>query len=121
MHQHERTAYGVWRAGDPTARGVYALGGLLIGGLLKQLPFIPTIENMFVLALAGAGAVYPEIKRYTHERRHAKLLNRLVEEAGAYQRNAKLHYMTTTKIREAFAPAEPARTLGGKTEDVAEQ
>ena len=121
MHELERSSFGVWRDGDPAARGIYALGGLLIGGLVKKLPFVPTVENMFVLALAVAGAVYPEIKRYTHERRHAKMLNRLVEEAGAYQRNAKLHYMTTTKIRESFTPGEPVRTLGGGTEDVAEQ
>lgn len=102
MNELERKSFGVWRDGDPAARTIFGLGGLIVGGFVKALPFIPTIENVFVFALAIAGFLYPDLKRYTHERRHVKLLNRLVSDAAAYQANAKLHYMTTTDIRQSF-------------------
>ncbi|HEY0141595.1 MAG TPA: hypothetical protein VGF48_11920 [Thermoanaerobaculia bacterium] len=115
MTRLERNAFGVWRSGDPASRGAFALGGLLLGGFIKALPFIPTIENLFVFALAGAGALYPEIKRYTHERRHARALNRLVTDSARYQQNARLHYMTTKDIRESFSVGEPAALDVGTT------
>ncbi|HEX8170886.1 MAG TPA: hypothetical protein VF824_10140 [Thermoanaerobaculia bacterium] len=107
MNALERNAYGVWRGGDPLARFVFALIGLVIGSIIIALPFIAIFEAMFAFALAAAGFLYPEINRYTHERRHARTLNRLVADAAAYQRNAKLHYMTTTEIRESFAIGAP--------------
>ena len=110
MNALERNSFGVWRDGDPAARTAFGLGGLVVGGVLKALPFIPTLENMFVFALAVAGFLYPDLKRYTHERRHVKTLNRLVNDAAAYQQNARLHYMTTTDIRESFH-------IGGPTSD----
>lgn len=99
----ERANFGIWRGGDPLARFAFALGGLFIGSFLIALPFIKIVEAMFAFALAGLGFVYPELKRFTHERRHFRLLNRLVADATAYQNNAKLHYMTTSEIRESFA------------------
>jgi hypothetical protein len=103
MNELERNSFGVWRSGDPAARITFGLGGLIVGGFVKALPFVPTIENMFVFALAAAGFLYPELKRYTHERRHARTLNHIVAEAVAYQANAKLHYMTSNDIRQSFA------------------
>jgi hypothetical protein len=82
----ERANFGVWR-----------------GSLLLVLPVLKIVEAMLALALAGLGFIYPELKRFTHERRHFRLLNRLVADATAYQNNAKLHYMTTSEIRESFA------------------
>lgn len=111
MNELERSGYGVWRKGDPAARFAFGLGGLLIGTVILYLPFIPIAEVIVTMGLAGAGAVYPEIKRYTHERRHFRTLNRLVNDAAAYQANARLHYMTTTDIKESFtlnAPALPS-------------
>jgi hypothetical protein len=108
MNALERSGYGVWRKGDPAARFTFAVGGLLLGSFIIALPFIPAIESTFAFALTAAGAVYPEIKRYTHERRHFRLLNRLVNDAARYQANAKLHYMTTDQIRESFTLAAPA-------------
>lgn len=103
MNELERKSFGVWRDGDPAARTIFGLGGLVVGSFLKAVvPLISTIENIFVLALAVAAFLYPDLKRYTHERRHVKLLNRLVSDAAAYQANAKLHYMTTTDIRQSF-------------------
>ena len=118
MNRLERESFGIWRAGDPAARTVFGIGGLLAGGLLKALPFIPTIENIFVFAFAAAGVLYPDLKRYTHERRHVKTLNRLVAEAAAYQQNARLHYMTTTDIRESFAIGESETTTTSNEREV---
>lgn len=118
MNRLERESFGIWRAGDPAARTVFGIGGLLAGGLLKALPFIPTIENIFVFAFAAAGVLYPDLKRYTHERRHVKTLNRLVAEAAAYQQNARLHYMTTTDIRESFAIGESEPTTTSNEREV---
>lgn len=103
MTAHERTNFGIWRGGDPAARFTFTVAGLLVGSIIIALPFVPAIETMFAFGLAGLGAVYPEIKRYSHERRHFRVLNRLVNDAVQYQHNAKLHYMTTTEIRESFA------------------
>jgi hypothetical protein len=107
MTELERTQYGVWRGGDPMARFTFALAGLVLGSIIIAMPFIKIAEAMFAFALAGAGFLYPELKRYTHERRHFRLLNRLVVDATAYQQNARLHYMTTSEIRESF-------TIGGR-------
>ena len=112
MNALERSGFGVWRGGDPVARFTFALAGLIIGSILIALPFVKIVETMFAFALAGAGALYPEIKRYTHQRRHYQTLNRIITEAGAYQRNAKLHYMTTTDIRESFQIGESETTPG---------
>ena len=103
MNALERSNFGVWRGGDPAARFTFALAGLLLGSFLIALPFVKIVEAMFAFALAFLGFIYPELKRYTHERRHFRLLNRLVNDAAQYQQNAKLHYMTTSEIRESFA------------------
>ena len=102
MNRLERSGYGVWRGGDVGARFLFALAGLLIGSMLIALPFVPIFEAMFAFALAFLGFLYPDLKRYTHERRHVRLMNRLVTEAARYQQNSQLHYMTTTEIRESF-------------------
>lgn len=120
MNELERKSFGVWRDGDPAARTIFGLGGLVVGSFLKALPFIPTIENMFVFALAIAGFLYPDLKRYTHERRHVKLLNRLVSDAAAYQANAKLHYMTTTDIRQSFQIGSGETTTSEEGREAAE-
>ena len=104
MNEMERNGFGVFRRGDPAARFVLALGGLVIGSLIIALPFIPIVEDLFAFGLTGVGFFYPDIVRWTHERRHVQLLNRLVTDAARYQSNAKLHYMTTQQIRESFAP-----------------
>jgi hypothetical protein len=108
MNTLERSGWDVYRRGDLAARGLFGLGGLIVGVFVKALPLIPTIENIFVFALAAAGLIYPDLVRYMHERRHSLTLNRIVTEAADYQKNAKLHYMTTRQIRDSFAIGEPA-------------
>jgi hypothetical protein len=107
MNALENDDFGVWRRGDPAARIVFALGGLLLGSIIIALPFVPVFEAMFAFALAAAGFLYPELKRYTHERRHYRTLNRLVVDAGRFQRSERLQYMTTSEIRDSFALADP--------------
>lgn len=102
MTKLERNSFFIWRSGDPAARATFGIGGLLVGGIIKALPFIPAIENVFVFALALAGFLYPDLKRYTHERRYYRNLNRIISDAAEYQKNARLHYMTTTDIRQSF-------------------
>lgn len=107
MNTLERNKYGVWRGGDPLARIAFALGGLLLAWLLFFVPFVRIFEAAWMVAFTATGFFFPDIKRWTQERRHTRLLNRLVAEAAAYQQNAKLHYMTTTDIRESFAMHAP--------------
>jgi hypothetical protein len=102
MNELELNGFGVFRKGDPAARLAYALAGLLIGSIIIALPFIPIVEDMFAFALTGGGLIYPDLVRYTYERRHARFLNGLVTAAGQYQSSADLHYMTTKDIRESF-------------------
>lgn len=104
MNVMERNGFGVFRRGDPMSRFVFALCGLFIGSIIIALPFIPIFEDMFAFALTASGFFYPDIVRYTYERRHVQLLNRLVADAARYQSTAKLHYMTTQQIRESFSP-----------------
>jgi hypothetical protein len=112
MNRLERNGYGVWRGGDVGARFLFALAGLLIGSMLIALPFVPIFEAMFAFALAFLGFLYPDLKRYTHERRHVRLMNRLVTGAARYQQNSRLHYMTTTEIRESFHIASSNDSAG---------
>jgi hypothetical protein len=111
MNEMERTGFGVFRRGDVAARLIFALGGLLIGSIIIALPFIPIVEDLFAFALTGIGFFYPDIVRFTWERRHARLLNRLITDADRYQSNARLHYMTTQQIRESFTPGESQTLL----------
>jgi hypothetical protein len=108
MNALERDKYGVWRGGDPLARIAFALAGLLLAVLLFFVPYVRMFEAAWMVMLAATGFFFPDIKRWTHERRHTRLLNRLVADAAAYQANAKLHYMTTTDIRESFALHAPS-------------
>jgi len=102
MNRLERTGFDVYRRGDIGARFLFALCGLLIGSVLIALPFVPIFEAMFAFALAFLGFIYPDLKRYTYDRRHTRVLNRLVADSMRYQESSRLHYMTTTDIRDSF-------------------
>lgn len=99
QNQKERNAYGVWRGGDLLARFGIAILGLIIGGVIIALPFVPTIENVFALAFALGGWFYPDLIRIMHERRHYKMLNRLVTEGEAYQRN-RARYVSSADLQD---------------------
>ncbi|HSY49263.1 MAG TPA: hypothetical protein VLC46_10665 [Thermoanaerobaculia bacterium] len=105
----ERNGFGIWRGGDLGARLAFALAGLLIGSIIIALPFIPIFEEMFAFATTAVGFLYPDLKRFMHERRYMKVLNRIVSDSARYQENALLHYMTSQDIRKAFEPGDTRR------------
>ncbi len=125
MNRKERAHFGAWRGGDLLARFAMAIAGLVIGGLIIALPFIPTIENVFAFAFALGGWFYPDLIRMMHERRHYKLLNEFVKNGEAYQRN-RARYVSSadldddddddpekrTPAQRASRPAEKQRSLG---------
>lgn len=128
MNALERSGWGVWRKGDVGARLLYALAGLIIGSIIIALPFVPIFEEMFAFALTAGGFVYPDLKRFQFERRHANAMNRLVDASARYQEDARLHFMTTKQITDAFVPGDALETLDEhvgtgvtpKNDDVAE-
>jgi hypothetical protein len=120
MNDLERAKFGVWRGADPVARMTFAGIGFAIGIIIILIPFIPIVEIAFAIALAALGFFYPEMKRYTHERRHFRLLNRLVADAVRYQSNARLHYMTTQDIRDSFAIGGSSNSESEKPKELTE-
>jgi hypothetical protein len=92
--------YDLWRRGDPLARAAYGLLGLVIGGLIIALPWIPRIENTFAFFLAVAGLLYPEIRKIFFDHRHSRLLNRLIVQAEKYQKNRPVQYVTEAQLQE---------------------
>jgi hypothetical protein len=106
MNELERTHFGVWRGGDVAARALFALGGLLVGSIIIALPFVPIFEDMFAFALTAACFLYPDLKRYMMERRHSKLLNRLVIDSARYQEAMRIRYMTSAEFEKAIALPE---------------
>lgn len=109
----ERDNYDLWRQGDPAARALFGLLGLVIGGLIIKAPFIPIFEDTFAFLLTAAGLLYPEVKKTYFDYRHSRRLNRLITHAEKYQKNQRLHYVSEARLREELeevgSPAIPAR------------
>ena len=106
----EKSGYDVWRRGDATARVVFALAGLTLGGLIIAAPFIPIWEDAFAFVLAVGGLLYPEVKQLVADFRHSRLLNRMIAEAEKYQKGAGIHYVSEARLqRELDAVTETAR------------
>ena len=109
----ERSGYDVWRKGDATARVVFALGGLTLGGLIVMAPFIPVWEDAFAFVLAVGGLLYPEVKQLVADFRHNRLLNQRINEAEKYQKNSRIHYVSGASLEKELdevgkAEEEPA-------------
>jgi hypothetical protein len=96
----EKTNYDLWRQGDPVARALFGLLGLVIGGLIIAAPFIPIWEDAFAFALAATGFLYPEIKKMVHDYRHSRFLNQLIAQAEKYQRNQRIHYVSEARLQQ---------------------
>ncbi|HEX6903727.1 MAG TPA: hypothetical protein VF789_28715 [Thermoanaerobaculia bacterium] len=94
----EKSGYDVWRGGDPAARALFGLIGLVIGGLVIKAPFIPIWVDAFAFALAASGFLYPEIAQTYHNYRHSRLLNRLIARAERYQYNSRIHYTSNARM-----------------------
>lgn len=112
----EKTSYGLWRQGDPVARALFGLLGLVIGSLVIAAPFIPVWENVFAFFLAAGGFLYPEIRKGFYDSRHSRLLNRLILEAEAYQKNERIHYVSEAQIEEEFAELDKKAKPESKAE-----
>jgi hypothetical protein len=113
----ERSTYDLWRQGDPAARALFGLLGLVIGGLIIKAPFIPIVEDTFAFLLALIGFLYPEIKKAYYEIRHSHLLNRLIAKAEKYQKSQPAQYVTEAEIAAELTAvgSAPARALAPPT------
>jgi hypothetical protein len=100
----ERASYDLWRGGDPVARLALGLGGLTLGGIMVKLPFIPIWEDGFAFLLATASFLYPDLKRFYYDHRHARFLNRLIVSADRYQNDRQLHVVTNAELDAALRP-----------------
>jgi hypothetical protein len=106
----EKNSYDVWRHGDPAARALLTLIGLILGGLIVKAPFIPIVEDTFAFALAAAFFLYPEIKQLYFDRRHTRFLNRLIVQAERYQKNERLHYVSAASLEEELGALEHGKS-----------
>ena len=117
----EKNSYDLWRQGDPAARALFTLIGLILGGLIIKAPFIPIWEDAFAFALAAGFFLYPEIKQLYYDRRHARFLNRLIVHAEKYQSDQRLHYLSEARLQEELeavgAGKETARAPKKKAKD----
>jgi hypothetical protein len=111
----ERSSYDLWRQGDPAARALLTLIGLVLGGLIVKAPFIPIWEDAFAFALAAAFFLYPEIKQLYFDRRHTRFLNRLILHAEKYQRDQRLHYVSEARLEEELSALGPGRDASPRT------
>ena len=89
----ERTHYEVWRNGDLAARLTFALGGLVIGGIIVAVPFIPIFVDAFAFFLALCGWFYPELKKLFYDIRYTRELNAILEEASEFNTQRSLDLM----------------------------
>jgi hypothetical protein len=118
----EKTNYDLWRQGDPAARALFGLIGLVIGGIIIAIPWIPIFEDAFAFALAAAGFLYPELKKTAFDFRHARTLNRLITKAERYQKDQRLHYVSEARLAEELdavgtAGRSPRAAEAGKVVD----
>ncbi len=117
----EQSNYDLWRHGDPASRAAYALGGLVIGGLIWWAPFIPIFEKWLAPVMAGIGFVYPELRRWVFELRHIRTMNRLVAHAEKYQKDRRLHaYSQQAELDEALGALGGGRGLQAPASEASE-
>jgi hypothetical protein len=98
----EKCGYDLWRGGDLLARVVFALIGVTVGGIIVALPFIPIFEDAFAFGLALFAWFYPDLKRLLANARHARRMNRLITDGVKYQRNQRIHYVSSAEMDEAL-------------------
>ena len=99
----EKNQYDLWRKGDPVARAAFGIGALVLGGLIIAAPFIPIWEDAFAFLLAVVGFLYPEIKQLVFDFRHSRLLNRLIVQAEKYQTDARIHYVSDSRLEQELS------------------
>jgi hypothetical protein len=115
--RREREGYDLWRGGDPVARAAFGVLGLVLGGLLVALPFVPIFEDSFAFLLALAGFLFPEITRLFFDHRHSRFLNRLIHEAEGYQKDRRVHYLSSAKFDQALSTVFDENRAQGNAEE----
>ncbi len=95
----EQTGFGSWRGGDLTARLTYVLAGLVLGGLIVWLPFVPIWEKWFPFALSGAAFFFPDATRLWHRRRYARQLGAIIASLARAQPALDKH-VTVSELLE---------------------
>jgi hypothetical protein len=117
----EKSNYDLWRQGDPAARALFGLIGLVTGGVIIAIPWIPIFEDAFAFALAAGGFLFPEIKKTALDYRHARVLNRLITKAERYQKDQRLHYVSEARLAEELeavgSAPRPRAAEAGKVVD----
>jgi len=116
----EKTNYDLWRGGDLLARTLQALGGLIIGGLMIEIPFIPIFWDPFAFLVAAGCWFYPELKRLAFDYRHSRLLNALIGASEKYQKNSRLHYLSDAHLDELFRSTGALSELSSGSESGSE-
>lgn len=97
----EQSGYGVWRGGDLGARLSFTLLGLIAGGIIVAVPFIPIFIDAFAFFLALCGWFYPELKKLMHDFTYTRELNAIVRDADRYQRST-MQYLSMSSLEKAF-------------------
>jgi hypothetical protein len=100
----EGRRFGSWRGGDLGARLTYVFAGLVLGGLVVWLPFIPIWEKWLPFALAAAGWWLPDAQAAWHRRRHARDLGRIVRRLAESQPALEARVTVT----ELLPPGRPS-------------
>lgn len=95
QNELERSHYEVWRNGDLAARLTFALGGLVIGGIIVAVPFIPIFIDAFAFVTAIAGWFYPELKKLFYDVRYTRELNAILKEASEFNTRRSLELLLT--------------------------
>jgi len=103
----EARRFGLWRGGDLVARLVYVLGGLVLGGLLVWLPFVPLWERWLPFAMAGGGAWLPSAQIVWHRHRYARELGRIALRLGGAQAALEARVPLSELLPAARPPATP--------------
>jgi len=98
----EHSGYSIWRRGDLLARLSFALMGLMIGGIIIALPFIPIFEEAFAFFLAVGGFVYPDIRRLLTDWRYARELNAIIADAQKFQARLASGYVTPEVLEDVL-------------------
>jgi len=81
----EARRFGSWRGGDLGARLTYVFAGLVLGGLLVWLPFIPIWEKWVPFAMGVGGWWLPDAQAAWHRRRYGRELGEIARRAAAAQ------------------------------------
>lgn len=114
----EEKGYDVWRKGDPLARLVFGLLGLIVVALIMAIPPNPIVERGFAFLVAAAGFLYPELKKGFHDYRFSRFLNRLIVKAEKYQKDGRIHYVSNARLEEELRSLEKDEAAEAETEEV---